>query len=116
VSRRQRLDDRIRSSLAPTVLELYDESHMHAVPPGAESHFRVVVVSEGFAGLSRVARHRRVHALAAEELASGLHALSLQAFTPEEWAAEAAVHASPPCLGGGRRESATLSPRDDVKT
>lgn len=95
------------------MLELYDESHMHAVPPGAESHFRVVVVSEVFAGLTRVARHRRVHALAAEELASGLHALSLQAFTPEEWAAEAAVHASPLCLGGDRRESASSAAQPD---
>lgn len=91
------------------MLELHDESHMHAVPPGAESHFRVVVVSEGFAGLTRVARHRRVNALAAEELATGLHALSLQAFTPEEWAAEVALHASPPCLGGGRREPASAA-------
>jgi BolA family transcriptional regulator, general stress-responsive regulator len=113
VSRRQRLDDRFRASLAPTVLELFDESHMHAVPPGAESHFRVVVVSDTFTGLSRVARHRRMNALAADELASGLHALSLQAFTHEEWAAQAPVHASPPCLGGGKQEAATSARRSD---
>jgi BolA family transcriptional regulator, general stress-responsive regulator len=113
VSRRQRLDDRFRASLAPAVLELYDESHMHAVPPGAESHFRLLVVSEQFVGLSRVARHRRVNALAAEELASGLHALSLQAFTPEEWAAEAPLHASPPCLGGGRAVASPPAPGID---
>lgn len=87
---------------------------MHAVPPGAESHFRVVVVSDAFAGLSRVARHRRMNALAAEELASGLHALSLQAFTPEEWAAQAPVHASPPCLGGSKQEATPPSRRSDV--
>jgi BolA protein len=54
-----------------------------------------------------------MNALAAEELASGLHALSLQAFTPEEWAAQAPVHTSPPCLGGGEREAAASARRSD---
>jgi acid stress-induced BolA-like protein IbaG/YrbA len=52
------IETKIRSSLAPSHLEVIDESHMHSVPPGSESHFRVVVVSERFEDLPLVQRHR----------------------------------------------------------
>jgi BolA family transcriptional regulator, general stress-responsive regulator len=44
-------------------VELVDESHMHSVPEGAESHFKLLVVSERFAGKNLVARHRAVNAV-----------------------------------------------------
>jgi BolA protein len=102
-SRAQRLTAALTAAFAPEHLEVRDESHMHAVPRGAESHFRVVVVSASFAGKSLVARHREINAAAAEELRAGLHALAIEALTPEQWAARGERAAkSPPCLGGSK--------------
>mgnify|MGYP000653831807 CR=1 FL=1 len=101
--RARALTEALTSTFAPAHLEVRDESHMHAVPRGAESHFRVVVVSSGFAGKSLVARHREVNAAAAQELRSGLHALAIEALTPEQWSARGGQAAqSPPCLGGSK--------------
>lgn len=101
------VETRIRTALlaefAPTQLEVVNESHMHSVPPGSESHFKVVLVSEAMAGLRKVARHQRVYALLADELAGPVHALALHLYAPEEWTNQRAAPESPVCLGGGRR-------------
>jgi stress-induced morphogen len=98
------IHDRLVSALAPVALEVHDESHMHSVPKGAQTHFKVVVVSDVFENASLVVRHRRVNAALADELKTGLHALSIHAFTPTEWAARGGdVPSSPPCLGGSKR-------------
>jgi len=98
-----RIEAKLSGALNPVFLDVINESHMHHVPPGSESHFKVVVVSDGFAGKSRVARHQAVNALLAEEIAGPVHALSIQAHTQEEWQARGgAVLASPDCLGGSR--------------
>lgn len=83
--------ERIRSKLAilqPTRLVVHDDSGRHAghagARPGGESHFRLEIVSPAFAGESRVARQRRVYALLADELQSGVHALQLTTLTPDE--------------------------------
>jgi BolA protein len=84
--------DRIRSALeaafAPARVSVADDSHRHAGHAGArpegETHYTVAVVSPAFAGQSRVARSRAVHAVLAAEFGAGLHALSLQLATPEE--------------------------------
>lgn len=94
--------EKLSSALSPLHLEVDNESHMHSVPAGSETHFKVVVVSAGFEGLSRVARHRRVHGVLADELTGGVHALSVVAKTPAEWAASSDVPASPQCLGGSK--------------
>jgi BolA protein len=85
-------------------LEVTDESYMHNVPEGAESHFKVLVVSNAFADERLVGRHRRVNALLREELDGGLHALSIHAWTPEEWFEKGGGRApeSPQCLGGAK--------------
>ncbi len=44
----------LRAKLAPTHLEVINESHMHSVPKGSETHFKVVVISPGFEGLSLI--------------------------------------------------------------
>lgn len=93
----------LAAELAPAHLEVHNESAMHNVPPGSETHFKVVAVSEVFAGRSRVARHRLVYELLAAQLAGGVHALTVSALTPEEWRRGGGeVRRSPPCLGGGR--------------
>ncbi|HLF58591.1 MAG TPA: BolA family protein [Alphaproteobacteria bacterium] len=79
---------KLTEKLAPVRLDVIDDSARHAGHAGArpegETHFRVTVVSESFRGLDRVARQRMVYAILAEELAGGVHALSLSALTPEE--------------------------------
>ena len=79
-----------------------DESDQHNVPPGSESHFRVLIVCAEFAGQRPLARQRRINALLVDEFAGGLHALALQALAPEEWRAGATARSSPPCLGGSK--------------
>ncbi|MBF2753824.1 MAG: BolA family transcriptional regulator [Gammaproteobacteria bacterium AqS3] len=79
----ERIAETLRaSSLAPTHLQVFDDSHLHA--GGSESHFRVLTVSERFTGITRVMRHRQVHSILSEEIKQ-IHALSLQLYTPEEW-------------------------------
>ncbi len=104
----QSIEAKLRDGLSPVHLDIMNESHMHSVPPNSETHFKVVVVSEFFAGKSRVARHQSVNGLLADELAGPVHALSIQAHTPEEWIARGGtVLDSPECLGGGKAESAS---------
>ncbi len=91
------------AALAPLHLEVVDESHRHDVPPGSESHFKVVVVSERFEGQRKLARHRMVYGLVAEQLAGPVHALALHTYTGAEWArCGERPPGSPDCLGGGR--------------
>ncbi len=87
-SRRDRIEARLREALAAVYVEVTDETQLHAGHAGArggESHYRVTVVSPQFEGLSRVAAQRLVYDLLGGELTSGLHALALRTFTPEQW-------------------------------
>lgn len=90
-------------ALAPSHLELINESHMHSVPPGSESHFKAVVVSAEFAGLNAVKRHQTVYRTLGE-LMGRIHALALHTYTPEEWTARMRAPDSPNCLGGSRAD------------
>tara|TARA_Y100001934_G_scaffold14242_1_gene17506 strand:+ start:431 stop:685 length:255 start_codon:yes stop_codon:yes gene_type:complete len=83
-----------------------NESFMHSVPPGSESHFKLVIVTESFDGVPRVRRHQTVNGILKDELAGPLHALSMETLTPEEWERKGGVvRESPNCLGGGKRPS-----------
>ena len=96
----QTIETKIRSAFAPNHLEVTNESSMHNVAPGSETHFRLLIVSDAFAGKSRVKRHQEVYRVLAEEKAGPVHALGLQTLTPEEWAADQRSLDSPACLGG----------------
>jgi BolA protein len=82
------IERKLTEALKPTRLEIEDESarhHGHAgYQEGGETHFRVTVISQAFAGQNRVARQRLVYKLLAEELAGRVHALALTALTPDE--------------------------------
>ena len=81
------LREQITAALQPTSLEIEDESHRHAGHAGAESgmgHFRVKIVSERFEGLRPLQRHRLVYGAVAELMKTDVHALSIDARTPEE--------------------------------
>lgn len=103
MSREHRLHTILSDAVKPLHLEVVDESHMHSVPPGSESHFKVLVVSEAFAAQAPLARHRLINRVLADEFAQGLHALSLHAWTPDEWFARGGrAPDSPPCQGGSK--------------
>jgi len=103
MTRRERIKAKLESALSPVHLEVIDESHMHSVPEGAESHFKVVAVSERFAEHKLVGRHRMVNREMREEFESGLHALALHTWTPDEWFEKGgATPDSPQCMGGGK--------------
>ena len=100
------IEKKLTDRLAPSYLEIHNESHLHSVPPGSEYHFKVVVVIDDFASQATLTRHRTINHLLAEELNSGVHALSISAFTPAEWTDRGgAVEASPKCRGGMSKES-----------
>jgi BolA protein len=99
------IEKKLAESLTPAHLEVINESHMHNVPPGSESHFKVVIVAEEFGGVSRVRRHQKVNLILAKELKEDIHALSMQTMTPEEWTDRGGqVMASPDCLGGSKHD------------
>jgi BolA protein len=105
MSLQQSIEHKLTASLQPTHLEVINESHRHSVPPGSETHFKVVVVSPAFSGQRLVQRHQSINALLASELAGELHALSMETLTPDEWTARAGTTLqSPPCLGGGKAD------------
>jgi BolA protein len=84
----QRIRRKLNGALAPTRLEIRDDSERHRGHAGAggggESHFEVTVVSAAFEGQSQVARHRLIYGLLADELAAGVHALGLRTLSPAE--------------------------------
>lgn len=83
-----RLREKLMIGLKPIRLDIINESELHAghrnSPGTGESHFRILVVSEVFAGKSRVERHRLVNDLLKDELAGGVHALALSTIAPGE--------------------------------
>lgn len=103
MSRQARIEEKLQS-LEPTVLEVVNESHMHSVPQGSETHFKVVIVSKRFEGQPLVARHRLVYEALGDELRAGLHALAITSKSPTEWEASPVALKSPPCLGGSKAD------------
>ena len=92
------IEGKLTRKFAPERLIVLNESHLHAghhhtdsdhhatFDGSGETHLRVRIVADAFTGMSRVERHRAINALAAEELEAGLHALAIDARSPEEGA------------------------------
>lgn len=97
------IERKLQASLSPIYLQVQNESYMHNVPPGSESHFKVVVVSEQFEDKKLVARHRTINGVLSDELENHIHALSIHAYTELEWQKVSdSVPESPKCAGGGK--------------
>ncbi|MEE9301363.1 MAG: BolA family protein [Alphaproteobacteria bacterium] len=83
-----RIREKLAGALTPSRLEIVDESHKHAGHSGArpegETHFRVVITSQAFDGLTRIERQRLVYELLASELKERIHALEIKALAPGE--------------------------------
>ncbi len=101
------IKETLQQALAPKYLSVENESHMHNVPPGSESHFKVVLVSDEFDGVRKVARHQMVYQQLAGFLAGGgVHALALHTYTPAEWQTRSErPPVSPDCMGGSGKNS-----------
>jgi BolA family transcriptional regulator, general stress-responsive regulator len=87
-SRVEAIKSRLRVALEPELLEVEDESHLHEGHVGARDgrgHFRVTIVSEHFASLSRIGRHRLVYDTLGELMQTDIHALTIQAIAPSEF-------------------------------
>lgn len=93
------IENKVQAEFSPSHWEIENESHKHSSGLGAESHFRLLLVSEGFEGLNRVARQRKVFDLLKDEMQS-IHALSLRLLTPQEWEkGQGEGFQSPKCAG-----------------
>ena len=103
MQKQQLIENIVREKLSPEYLELVNESYMHSVPQGSESHFKLVLVSAQFSELRSVARHQKIYA-ALGEVMQQIHALALHTYTPEEWQAQGVAPASPQCLGGSKHD------------
>ena len=78
------LKEKLRLGLAPDLLEVTNESHMHSVPPDSATHFKVIAVSSLFDKKRQVQRQQLVYGLLADELAGEVHALALHTYSPNE--------------------------------
>ena len=83
------IEAKIIAALAPELLEIINESHLHAGHQEAfdgsgETHLRIKLVCRSFEGMSRINRHRAINELVAEEIAQGLHAIAIEAKAPSE--------------------------------
>ncbi len=94
--RSKRIHHILSQEFMPLELRIADESDVHQVPLGAESHFKVIIVSDKFHKLTLIARHRAVNSVLRSEFDNGLHALSMFLYTPEEWF-EQTIPDSPAC-------------------
>tara|TARA_B110000483_G_C18173844_1_gene534298 strand:+ start:1682 stop:1990 length:309 start_codon:yes stop_codon:yes gene_type:complete len=92
---------KLDSDLDPWFLDVINESPNHNVPEGAESHFKVIVVSSSFKDLRVVQRHQKIYSILDEEMKK-IHAIAIHPYTPEEWKDKTGEELeSPKCLGGG---------------
>ena len=102
MSKLESVEAKLREKLTPEHLQVVNESHMHSVAPGSETHFKVIVVSSQFEGMNPVKRHQLVYGVLAEEMGKkpaqgGIHALAITSRTPAEWAASPEANVSPLC-------------------
>ncbi|GAA0218904.1 BolA family protein [Marinomonas primoryensis] len=94
------IDQRINEKIDIHHMTLENESYMHNVPEGSESHFKLVLVSDVFQGKRLVQRHQLVYATLQEEMTK-IHALAMHLYSIQEWSRRNALApSSPKCHGG----------------
>ena len=77
-------------------IEVINESHMHNVPKNSETHFKLILVSEDFHNMSLICRHKKIYS-ALDRIISKIHALSIHAFTYDEYQKNNRSLESPNC-------------------
>jgi len=98
------IEQKLSGELEVDYLRVENESHLHNVAPGAESHFKVTIVSNLFDDQMLIKRHRAVNQILQQEMQQ-IHALALHTLTPQEWQERGGlVTDSPKCRGGGKNQ------------
>lgn len=100
------IETKLREAFQPDYLEVRDDSHQHRSGAGAQSHFRVTLVSRHFQGQRLLLRHKAVNHVLAQELAGPVHALALHVYVPEEWADTERAPEPPPCMSNATKAAA----------
>lgn len=86
-NRKSTIEGKLNDALAPDYVQVKDQSHLHAGHAGAKEgkgHFEVTIVSESFAGVNRIGRHRMIFDALGEFMETDIHALRINAFSPSE--------------------------------
>lgn len=83
----QLIEDRLRQALAPTHIEVVDESlaHFGHAQAGGAGHFSLTIVAAAFAGKNLIQRHQMVYQVLSDLMQTEIHALSIRAYTPDEY-------------------------------
>ena len=94
------IQDTIKKTLIkefnPSVLKIVNESYMHSVPKNAETHFKLVIVSDSFNNVSQVKRHQIIYK-SLEDIMNQIHALSINSFDEAEYSKNPIILDSPNC-------------------
>ncbi len=86
----------LNDQLVVEKIYLENESSMHNVPLNSETHFKLVIVSDSFIEMNKVSRHQLIYKILVETMKK-IHALSIQAFTIEEYNNNPVILSSPEC-------------------
>jgi BolA protein len=88
MNRIEMIQEKLNAALSPESLDVVDRSHEHAGHEGAKGgggHFDVIIVAAAFEGMNTIQRHRAVYEALGDAMKSEIHALSIRAYTPEEF-------------------------------
>jgi BolA protein len=97
---KEKIEESLKTGISSLFIEVINESPNHNVPDGAESHFKVIVVSDDFENLRQVQRHQLIYKVLSEEMKL-IHAIAIHPFTKTEWDSnQQSSSDSPDCLGG----------------
>ena len=97
---KEKIEESLKTGISSLFIEVINESPNHNVPDGAESHFKVIVVSDDFENLRQVQRHQLIYKVLSEQMKL-IHAIALHPFTKTEWDSnQQSSSDSPDCLGG----------------
>ena len=91
-----RIKDTLIKDFNPNVLKIVNESYMHNVPKNAETHFKLVIVSDYFNNISQVKRHQIIYK-SLEDIMKQIHALSIHSFDENEYSNNPIILDSPNC-------------------
>lgn len=97
---KDKIEEKLKTHISSLYVEVINESPNHNVPDGAESHFKVIVVSNDFENMRPVQRHQLIYKALNEEMKL-IHAIAIHPFTKIEWDKNNQSSSdSPDCLGG----------------
>ncbi|CAK65827.1 unnamed protein product (macronuclear) [Paramecium tetraurelia] len=103
---RNLLLQKLTSDFTPQHLSIINESNLHSVPKGSETHFKITIVSNEFENKSHIQRHRSIYQ-SIDNLKNDykIHAIQITAKTSNEWQQSTEVNPTPSCRGGSKVKS-----------